>query len=118
LAARRLYARILSVPLGAVPPLGPEQVAAIEARLAHECGLGAGELLVDIPRKPTMLSTDILVRFESGIVVHASRLGPDDGFALNAMQEALYEASGKVAVYAASPVSLDTDAFLAAVTAE
>lgn len=114
LAARRLYHRVLSLPLGAVPALGPEQVSAIEARLCAEAGLAPGELLVDIPRKPTMLSTDLLVRFASGIVVHASRLGPEDGFALNAMQDALYEASGKVAVYAATPVTLDADAFSAA----
>ncbi len=115
LAARRLYHRVLSLPLGAVPALAPEQVSAIEAQLSAEAQLEPGQLLVDIPRKPTMLSTDILVRFESGIVVHASRLGPEHGFALNAMQEALYEASGKVAVYAAQPVTLDADAFAAMV---
>ena len=115
LAARRLYHRVLSLPLSVAGPLSPEQVARIEARLGTEAGLGPGELLVDIPRKPTMLSTDILVRFASGLVVHASRLGPEDGFALNAMQEALYEASGKVAVYAAERVSLDAEAFGAAV---
>ncbi len=115
LAARRLYHRVLSLPLSAVPTLGPDQVAGIEARLAHEAGLAPGELLVDIPRKPTMLSTDILVRFASGIVVHASRLGPEDGFALNAMQEALYAASGKVSVYAARPVHVDADALSGAI---
>ena len=117
LAARRLYSRVLSVPLGAVPMLTPEQVTAVEARLTRDTGLAPGELLVDIPRKPTMLSTDLLVRFPSGLVVHASRLGPEDGFALNAMQEALYVASGKVAVYAAAAVTLDADALAAAVAA-
>ena len=53
-----------------------------------------------------MLSTDILVRREGGSVIHASRLGPEDGFALNAMQEALYAASGKLSVFAARPVPL------------
>lgn len=118
LAARQLYRRVLAVPLGTVPALAPEQVARIEARLAAQLRCPPGALLVDIPRKPTMLSTDILVRFDSGLVVHASRLGPDDGFALNAMQEALYDASGKVAVYAAHDVPLSADAFQAAVAAE
>ena len=117
LAARRLYTRVLSLPLNAVPALSPEQVAAIEARLAHEAGLGAGGLLIDIPRKPTMLSTDILVRLGGGRVVHASTLGPDDGFALNAMQEALYAASGSVAVYVAAPVSLGAPQLMVAIAA-
>ena len=106
LAARRLYTRVLSLPLHSAPPLAPEQVAAIESRLARDAGLADGELLVDIPRKPTMLSTDILVRREDGSVIHASRLGPEDGFALNAMQEALYAASGKLSVFAERPVPL------------
>ena len=117
LATRRLYTRVLSMPLSAVPPMSPERVATIEARLAREAGLGAGGLLIDIPRKPTMLSTDILVRLGDGRVVHASTLGPADGFALNAMQEALYAASGSAAVYAASPVALDPARLTAAITA-
>ena len=116
LAARRLYTRVLSLPLNAVPPMSPERVAAIEGKLARESGLGAGGLLIDIPRKPTMLSTDILVRLGDERVVHASTLGPDDGFALNAMQEALYAASGSVAVYVAAPGRVVTsDVLLAAV---
>ena len=104
LAARKLYRRALALPLSAAPLLSPEQVTEVERRLAKEAGLTEGALLVDIPRKPTMLSTDILVRFNDGRVVHASKLGPDDGFALNAMQEALYAASGQVGVYVAGEV--------------
>ena len=106
LAARRLYRRAVSLPLSAAPALSPDQVRDVERRLAHGAGLGAGQLLVDIPRKPTMLSTDILVRLADGRVVHASKLGPDDGFALNAMQEALYAASGQMSVYVAAPAAV------------
>ncbi len=114
LAARRLYTRVAAVPLSAIGELSPDRVVACEARLASEVGLADGELLVDIPRKPTMLSTDILVRLASGRVVHASALGPDDGFALNAMQHALYEASGRISAYAVRPVALSPERLIRA----
>ena len=117
LAARKLYHRALALPLSAAPLLTPEQVTDVERRLAKEAGLTEGALLVDIPRKPTMLSTDILVRLADGRVVHASKLGPDDGFALNAMQEALYAASGQVAVYVAVAVPVSTAQVAAAMRA-
>lgn len=110
LLSRRLYHRIASLPLRAAPDLGPAQVAAVEQRLAARLGLGAGEVLLDVPRKPSMLSTDILVRCDDGSVRHAGELGPDDGFALNEAQPALYAASGRVSVYACRRMALEREA--------
>jgi uncharacterized protein len=113
LLARRLFARAASLPLNAIPDLSPADVAEIEARLARALGLPEGDVLLDIPRKPEMLSTDILIARDEG-VVRASRLGPDDGFALNHAQPALYAASGRVAVFTARPVALSARDVLAA----
>lgn len=108
LLSRRLFVRVATLPLGAAPQLSPADVAEIEARLERHTGLGPGEVLLDIPRKPEMLSTDILIR-RGDEVVRASALGPDDGFALNHAQPALYAASGRISVFTASPVSLPAE---------
>jgi uncharacterized protein len=107
LLARRLYRCAVSLPLSAAVPLRYDAVHAIEAELAARLGLAQGEALLDIPRKPTMLSTEILVRRRDGSVVHAAALTPDDGFALNEAQQALYAASGRVCVFTATPVRLE-----------
>ena len=55
-----------------------------------------------------MLSTDILVR-RGEEIVRASSLGPDDGFALNSAQPALYAASGKISVFTSRAVELSAE---------
>lgn len=109
LLARKLYKPAVSLPLSAALPLPYDAVLAIEAELARRLGLGAGEALLDIPRKPTMLSTEILVRRRDGGVVEAGSLTPDDGFALNDAHGALYAASGRVAVFTARPAVLEPE---------
>ncbi len=106
LLARRLVKRVAALPLAAAADLAPRQIAEAERRLEATIGAAPGSLLIDVPRKPTMLSTDILVRRDDGVVVPAATLGPEDGFAINAAQGALYAASGKVGVYAAAPVAV------------
>lgn len=113
LLERRLFVRTATLPLSAAPHLTPADVAEIEARLEKQLGLGMGEVLLDIPRKPEMLSTDILVR-RSESIVRASSLGPDDGFALNSAQPALYAASGKISVFASRAVELSAATLIAA----
>lgn len=107
LLARRLYHHVASLPLEALEPLRPDVALAVEAALADQMGLGPAEALLDIPQKPSMLSTDILVRRRNGDVLHASALTPDDGFAINDAAAALYRASGRIGVFTAEPVRLD-----------
>lgn len=103
---RRLYKEAASLPLSSAPDITPEQVAEIEAHIAHEMNLSDREVLLDIPSKPTMLSTDILVQRKNGNVVNASQLGPDDGFALNQYAESFYHASGRWSLFTAERAEL------------
>jgi uncharacterized protein len=105
--SRRLYHRAASFSFTAVRKLSPGAVLALEAEMADELGLAAGEVIVDVPAKPTMLATDLLVRMADGTVRNARDLGPRDGFALNASQEALYESAGQASVFTAEPRIVD-----------
>lgn len=103
---RRLYRPAVSWPLSSAPHLSPKELVEVETYLAARLGLEPGEALLDIPRRPTMLSTDILVRRRTGEVVNARHLAPDDGFAINLAAEAFYHASGRWSLYVARPVGL------------
>lgn len=107
---RKLYRPVVFFPLSSAPHLSAEALLEVESYLAARLGLEAGEVLLDIPRRPTMLSTDILVRRHSGEVVNARDLGPDDGFALNLAAEGFYLSSGRWSLYAARPVDVPADA--------
>lgn len=98
---RRLYPRACTFPLSATSKPRAEVILEVERRLAADLGLGEGEVILDFPEKPTMLATDLLVRCADGRISNAQDLGPEDGFALNASQQALYVASGNVSVFTA-----------------
>jgi hypothetical protein len=92
-----------------------ETILEVERRLAGELGLGRGQVVLDFPAKPTMLATDVLVRCADGRVLNASRLGPEEGFAINAAQAALYVSSGTVSLFTAEPRRVDPERVLALV---
>lgn len=106
---RRLYKEAASLPLSSAPDITPSEGAEIEAFVADKIGLPEEQVLLDIPSKPTMLSTDILVRRKNGEVVNASNLGPDDGFALNQYAESFYHASGRWTLFTAERTHLPND---------
>lgn len=109
---RDLYRQALSLPLSSAPDLSPDGLHRAEAHVAEDLGLAAGEVLLDIPHKPTMLSLDILVRRSDGRVVRGEDLGPDDGFALGTATEAFYHSSGRWGLFSAAPLDVDTDTLL------
>ncbi|HSH44704.1 MAG TPA: HD domain-containing protein, partial [Longimicrobiales bacterium] len=90
LLGRRLYRVACTFPLSSTAKPAADAILAVERELADALGLGEGQVVLDFPAKPSMLDTDLLVRFPDGAVRNASGLGPEDGFALNAAQEALY----------------------------
>jgi HD superfamily phosphohydrolase len=112
LLERRLYPVACAFPLSVMEKPSAAVILAAERALAAELGLDEGEVVLDFPAKPTMLATDVLVRCAGGDVRNAQGLGPEDGFALNAAQQALYVASGTVALFTAEPRSVAPEAVL------
>lgn len=98
---RSLYEPVLSTPLSSAPSLSAAELGVIERRITQELGVEQGAVLVDIPNRPGMLSTDLWVLRQNGDVQNARTLGPDDGFAMNEAAEALYNASGRFTIFAA-----------------
>lgn len=102
--ARQLYRPIVSFPLSSAPELSPAELRRAETYITEALGLDAGDALIDVPHKPSMLSTDVLVlRSDERTVVSAGDLGPDDGFALGPSAEAFYHASGRWALFVSDP---------------
>ena len=112
LLERRLYRTACTFPLSATHKPGAEVILKVEKVLATELELDEGEVILDFPAKPTMLATNILVRYPNGEVRNAKDLSPDDGFALNATQHALYGASGNVSLFTAEPRQVSADVIL------
>jgi HD superfamily phosphohydrolase len=106
LQRRQLYKRVLDVPASEfVPGAGgwladdPDLVARIEDRLAEEIGLAPGEVLLDFPRKPAMLASDVPVLTRGGVVAPA-RLG------IQQVADDLHTAARRFRVYVSEPRSL------------
>lgn len=106
LRRRRLYKRVVDLPAadlaagaGGWVAEAPELAARVEDRLAAEAGLAAGDLLLDFPRKPAMLASDVPVLTRRGTVAPA-RLG------IQQVAEDLHTAARRFRVYAAEPVTL------------
>lgn len=109
LQAGRLYTTATSVPIDTLPPTGlaPGVLSRLERRMEELLGLQPGEVLLDVPRKPTMFSTDLLVQQPDGQVLHMRDLGPADGLALPASRPAFYTASGRIHCFTAEPQQVD-----------
>jgi len=113
LRQRRLFKRMVDIPAAELPAgVGtwvaddPDLVAVVEDRVAQEVGLQPGELLIDFPRKPAMLASDVPVLTRRGTVAPA-RLG------IHQVAEDLHTAARRFRVYAASPVTLPAAALCA-----
>ena len=106
LRRRRLYKRVLDLPASELPVGAggwvaddPDLTARVEDRVAAEAGLGPGELLIDFPRKPAMLASDVPVLTRRGTVAPA-RLG------IQQVAEDLHTAARRFRVYTAEPRTL------------
>lgn len=100
LLGRALYKASASLPLSAAPAqLDHAALTFAERSLEKSLGLAMGEAILDVPRKETMLSTNLLVRRPDGTIEFASSLGPDDGFALNTTRDTFYAASGRIHLF-------------------
>jgi uncharacterized protein len=118
LRQRRLFKRVLDLPATELPAGAgtwvadePALTAEVEDRLATECGRPPGELLLDFPRKPAMLASDVPVLTRRGAVAPA-RVG------IQRVAEDLHTAARRLRVYAAEPCGLRAEAVLALLEGE
>jgi len=101
LRQRRLLKRVVDLPATELPAGAgtwvadePDLVAAVEDRLAEEWDLPPGHVLLDFPRKPAMLSSDVPVVTRRGSVSPA-RVG------IQRVAEDLHTAARRLRIYAA-----------------
>jgi hypothetical protein len=81
-------------------------VVAVEDRLAHELGLGAGEVLLDYPVKTQMLGLDIPVLRRDGSVRRLTAEGWEGAINLPKLSEELYRSARWLRVFACRPVAV------------
>jgi hypothetical protein len=112
--ARRLFKRALDLPASEVPAETepwcrerPDILERVEDRLAAELGLGAGELLLDYPSNPTMLSVNLPLRTRGGQVERLTGEGRVGQFGLPRVAEELYQSARRLRIFTARPVVRD-----------
>ncbi len=110
---RKLYKRAVDLAATEAPSGAGEWVAAdpglveqVEDRLAEEVGLTAGDILLDFPAKPQMLSADLPLLNHRG-EVEPLRLG------LQRIAEELHTSARRFRVFLGEPVTLDARAIVA-----
>jgi hypothetical protein len=119
LRERRLYKRVFECPAAELPPDAGEWIAddrvlvvAVEDRLAHELGLGAGEVLLDYPVKTQMLGLDIPVRRRDGTVRRLTAAGWEGAINLPRLSEELYGSARWLRVFACRRVPVNREAIM------
>jgi HD superfamily phosphohydrolase len=116
LARRRLYKRSVELPAsrfdinyGDWISASPDLCETVEDQLALELGLKPGELLIDLPSKPSMLAADLpVLRRDSS----TTRLGTPDGDELMGIQEIadqLHAKARKLRVFTARQTEIKPD---------
>ncbi len=116
LTQRKLYKRSVEIPaVGLDSGFGdwisgdPGRCEAAENEMAGEVGLVAGELLIDLPSKASMLAADLPVLRRDGSITN---LGSPDGASLLGLQgiaPQLHANARKLRVFVAREVEIDAD---------
>jgi HD superfamily phosphohydrolase len=121
--ARRLYKRALELPASDVPPSAREWVAdepalleRVEDSVARQVGLEPGELLIDYPSRPNMLSVDLPLRTRDGRVERLTDQGRAGQLGLPAIAGQLYRSARRFRVFVARPVTADLRGLLHLIT--
>ena len=85
----------------------PDRVQSAEDDLAGKLGLGEGELLIDFPRKPDMLSVSLPIVTRSGDVEMLCDEHPDPRIGIHTVAEQLYISARRFRVFCARSVEID-----------
>lgn len=107
---RRLYKRALDLPASDVPDGAqpwiherPDLVQLLEDHLAEQAGLRPGQLLVDFPARPTMLSVNLPLRTRDGGIERLTAAGRAGQLGLPRVADELYRSARRLRVFTAVP---------------
>lgn len=106
---RRLYKRALDLPASEVAVAtpwvsdDPALLETVEDQLAVEAGLAPGELLLDFPSRPDMLSVGLPLRLRDGGVVRLTDEGRSGHLGLPRIAEELYRSARRLRVFVRRP---------------
>jgi HD superfamily phosphohydrolase len=122
---RRLFKRALDLPASDVPgePAAwvaddPELLERVEDALAEESGLEPGELLLDFPSRPSMLSVDLPLATRSGRVERLTDEGRAGQLGLPRVADELYRSARRLRVFVARAPARGPDGALSLVRME
>ncbi|UCD24774.1 MAG: HD domain-containing protein [Gemmatimonadota bacterium] len=114
LKRRQLYKRVLDLAAGSLAPDAgawisddPGLVARAEDRLAIEMGLAPGDVLLDFPKKPEMLSVQLPVRTRSGNVEVLGAERGVDWLGIQQVSQDLHNNARRLRVFAATTCKID-----------
>lgn len=110
---RRLYKRLWDVPASDVHVTSASwldgdaaTLEAVEDALGREAGLAPGQLLLDFPSRPSMLSVDLPLRLRDGTTDRLTDAGRAGHLGLPRVAEELYQSARRLRVFTAVPASL------------
>jgi HD superfamily phosphohydrolase len=111
---RRLYKRLWDVPASDVTgteadwlDADPARLERVEDQLAEAAGLRPGELLLDFPARPSMLSVDLPLRLRHGAVERLTDAGRAGQLGLPRVADELYRSARRFRVFTAAPAALE-----------
>ncbi|HET7025411.1 MAG TPA: HD domain-containing protein [Gemmatimonadales bacterium] len=120
---RRLYKRALDIAAADLPAdIQPwlsedaDLLERVEDALARELGLKPGELLLDFPSRPSMLSVDLPLRTRTGGTERLTDEGRAGQLGLPRVAEELYQSARRLRVFTAERVKSGLERVLAVVT--
>lgn len=120
LRRRALYKRALDLRASAVPAgagswiaAEPALVARVEDGLARELGLAPGELLLDFPVKPEMLSVDLPLVTRDGTAEHLTTAHDTGRLGIQRVAEELHTSARRLRVFTATPITIEERSLLA-----
>ncbi|HEX6644868.1 MAG TPA: hypothetical protein VF037_09320, partial [Gemmatimonadales bacterium] len=113
---RRLFKRALDLPASDVGGFAapwvsedPGLLERVEDAVAAECGLEAGELLIDFPARPSMLSVDLPLETRRGRVERLTDEGRAGQLGLPRVADELYRSARRLRVFVARKPSRSPD---------
>jgi HD superfamily phosphohydrolase len=123
LRERRLFKRALDLSATDVPAdtqpwiaQDPDLVEQVEDALAPELGLKPGELLLDFPANPSMLSVDLPLRTRGGRVERLTNEGRSGQFGLPRVAGELYRSARRFRVFVARQPNRSVERVLSVIT--